>query len=202
LLNSGVMERLVSLAADPSVWAPTSAVAAVAGAGMTALAHFRNPRALVYSMPEVRRFMNCDETLTRGVELQINGIATKNPHILRFTIRARGRKDIPGRAFDSLCPIRFNFQVPILRRIGVWTVPSESPSPAIAIDGTELLLGPSLIHRRQTTTALLLVEGEPRLAPPVNTLCDVKIVRSRLMGRRLAGRSATHPVAGWAPRYS
>jgi hypothetical protein len=40
--------------------------------------------------------MNCDKTLTRGVELRINGIATKNPHILRFAIGARGRRIFHG----------------------------------------------------------------------------------------------------------
>jgi hypothetical protein len=137
-----------------------------------------NPkRRLLYSMPVCTSMLNRQSELPE-LKVIYGAKQLESPHVVNVELASRGRTDIPRNAFDGGKPLRLDVGAPIVECLQVTMTPPDRPEPACAIDGSKLLIGPSLIGRRQTTVFSLLVDGaEPRLSPPEQSLVDVDLRR-------------------------
>lgn len=89
---------------------------------------------------------------TRGVpdlELRHRGAVLDHPYILDIQVVSRGRKDIPRSAFDGDEPIRLDVGARIVTILQITSLPETLISPAVTVSTTKLLIGPSLIGKRQ-----------------------------------------------------
>jgi hypothetical protein len=133
-------------------------------------------RRLLYSMPAATSMLNRQSELTDELKVIYGAKQLESPYVVNIEIASRGRADIPRDAFDGGKPLCLDIGAPIVECLQVTTTPPDRPEPMCAIDGSKLLIGPSLIGRRQTTVFSLLVDGPaPRLSPPVQSLVDVDL---------------------------
>ena len=89
---------------------------------------------------------------------------------------SRGRSDIQREAFDGGEPLCLDVGVPIVECLQIKISPSDRPEPLCKVDGSKLLVGPSLIGRRQTIVFSLLIDGQdPKLNRPPQSLIDVQL---------------------------
>lgn len=160
-------------------WAVVGVAAAVLIGIATIWATLRaaNPtRRLSYSMPVVTPLLNMRRDLPLDVEVRRAGHLLKSPHVVNVELRSTGRRDISREAFDGGKPLCLDVGVPIIECLDVTTTPPDRTEPSWETDGSELLIGPSLIGKRQTTVFSLLVDGQsPYLSKPQQTLIDVDI---------------------------
>lgn len=136
-----------------------------------------NPkRQLIYAMPVVTPLLTMRRDLPQDIEVRRAGYLLKSPHVVNVELRSRGRHDISRAAFDGGKPLCLDVGVPVIECLDVTTDPPDRPELSWEINGSELLIGPSLIGRRQTTVFSLLVDGQfPHLVKPQQTLIDVNI---------------------------
>lgn len=133
-------------------------------------------RRLLYSMPVVTPLLNSRSDLPQDIEVRRAGKVLTTPQVVNIEITGKGRLDIARDAFDGAESLPFNIDVTIVECLKVATVPSNRRDPTWRIEGSTLLIGPSLIGRRQSTIFTLLVDGEsPALAAPPQLLRDVEI---------------------------
>jgi hypothetical protein len=154
------------------------AVAIVFGiAGVWAVLYSGNPkRRLLYSMPVVTPLLNDRPRMPRDVEVRHAGQLLQSPHVVNIELVSRGRSDIQREAFDGGEPLCLDVGVPIVECLQVTTSPSDRPEPLWKHDGSKLLVGPSLIGKRQSTVFSLLVDGpSPKLSRPPRSLIDVDL---------------------------
>jgi hypothetical protein len=136
-----------------------------------------NPkRQLLYAMPVVTPLLNSrPDPLPQQLKVSYGTTELKFPHSVNVELTSRGRRDISRAAFDGE-PLCLDVGAPIVECLDVKTTPTDRPDPSWKIDGSKLLIGPSLIGKRQTTVFSLLVNGpSPRLSPPLQSLTDVDI---------------------------
>lgn len=140
-------------------------------------------RRLLYSMPVVTPLLNERPGMPRDVEVRRAGQLLTFPQVVNVELVSRGQRDIPRDAFDGGEPLCLDVGVPIVECLQVKISPSDRPEPLCKIDGAKLLVGPSLISRRQTMVFSLLVDGpSPKLSRPPQSLIDVDL-RPRDTGR-------------------
>jgi hypothetical protein len=94
------------------------------------------------------------------------------PYIVTVMVVSKGRKDISSASFDGGQPIVANLGVPIIQelRFDAATKSRGVPVPKVVIDGTRVLVGPSMLAKRHTLTFTALVEGEPSLSSEIPIL--------------------------------
>jgi len=154
------------------------AVAIVFGiAGVWAVLRTGNPkRRLFYSMPVATPLLNKRPGMPRDLEVRRAGQLLKFPQVVNIELASKGRSDIQREAFDGGEPLCLDVGVPIVECLQVTTSPSDRPEPSWKHDGSKLLVGPSLIGKRQTTIFSLLIDGpSPELSPPRQSLIDVDL---------------------------
>jgi hypothetical protein len=133
-------------------------------------------RRLLYSMPVVTPLLNERPGMPRDVEVRRAGQLLTFPQVVNVELVSRGQRDIPRDAFDGGEPLCLDVGVPIVECLQVKISPSDRPEPLCKIDGAKLLVGPSLISRRQTMVFSLLVDGpSPKLSRPPQSLIDVDL---------------------------
>ena len=133
-------------------------------------------RRLLYSMPVVTPLLNERPGMPRDVEVRRAGQLLTFPQVVNIELVSRGRRDIPRDAFDGGEPLCLDVGVPIVECLQVKISPTDRPEPLCKIDGAKLLVGPSLISRRQTMVFSLLVDGpSPKLSRPPQSLIDVDL---------------------------
>jgi hypothetical protein len=173
------------LYASATFWTIVSvAVAIVVGiAGVWAALRAGNlGRRLFYSMPVITPLLNQRSRLPQNIEVHRmspdgQSEVLNHPHVVNVQLTSRGRSDIAREAFDGEKPLGFDVGAPIVECLKVVTSPSDRPDPAWEIQGSKLLIKPSLIGRRQTTVFSLLVDGpSPCVNGPQQTLTDVRLV--------------------------
>ena len=161
-------------------WAGAGTVAGLLGtiAVVWVTVRVANPRGrLFYSMPVATSLLNRRPDLSHELKVVYGDKKLDCPHIAQVELTSRGRRDIPREAFDDGNPIRLDVGAPIVECLSSATSPSDRPDPVCAIDGSTLLVGPSLIARRQTTVFTLLVDGpSPQLRNPQQSLIDVRLL--------------------------
>jgi hypothetical protein len=161
-------------------WGPTAGVIATAAstiAIMWVTERIGIPkRRLLYSMPLMTPLLNSRSDLLQDIEVRHAGKALAIPQVVNIEIIGKGRLDIARDAFDGGEPLTFDIGVIIVECLKVSTTPSGRRDPVWSIEGSALLIGPSLIGRRQSTLFTLLVDGEtPVLVAPQQLLRDVEI---------------------------
>lgn len=133
-------------------------------------------RQLLYSIPIVTPMLNAAADMPTDIEVRRGDQVFKSPRLVYFRLSSKGRRDIPRSAFDDGQPIRFDIGTPIVECLKVETWPRDRVDPSMSIDGSTLLIHPSLMGKRQTTVFTLLVDGpEPSLGMPEQTLIDVEL---------------------------
>jgi hypothetical protein len=94
---------------------------------------------------------------------------------------SRGRRDIKRDAFDEGKPVEVNIGVDIRSNIeGIWSSQQHARMVDARVDGTCLLVGPSLINRRQDLRFTVLTAAKPPKLTCTASLIDVSIRRSFL----------------------
>jgi len=136
-----------------------------------------NPkRRLMVAMPVITPLLNRVAAKTGNIEVTRDGKLLSNPRVVELKLYTRGRNDIPRSAFDGGRPVRLDIGTPIIQCLNVTTQPADRTMPEPTVDGTALLIQPTLIGKRQTTTYTLLTDGpRPNLCKPEQTLTDVDI---------------------------
>jgi hypothetical protein len=133
-------------------------------------------RRLMCAMPVITPLLNSAAGVTGTIEVRRDGQLLTNPRVVELKLASRGRNDIPRSAFDGHRPIRLDIGTPIVQCLSVTTQPDDRTMPEPTIDGTALLIQPTLIGKHQTTVYSLLIDGsEPSLSKPEQTLTDVDI---------------------------
>jgi hypothetical protein len=118
-------------------------------------------RRLLYWMPLMAPLVNAPGgTWTGDLEVRHRGKSLDEPYVLKVQLVSRGRKSIPSNSYDNGEPIRLDIGVTVIELLGTVSDPPVLPIPKIALNGTELRIGPSLIGRRQRITFTLLTEGQ------------------------------------------
>ncbi len=161
----------------------------------------RPQRRLLYWMPVSAPLLNAGQdvrgklTVTRGNEI------LSEPQLLEIGLLNQGRLDIPTTAFDREKPLRLDVGEQIVELLDVTTVPANRAVPDVQIDGSTLLIGPSLIPKRETVVFSLLIDGpEPRLTCVAPELIDVDVDERHQDGlhdlvRHLLGRRGVPVVS-------
>lgn len=156
-------------------WAIVGVVVAVVLGIVAAWATFRsaNPRRRLYvyldrSLPVVRTH----EALRNEIEVRHLGRTLSQPYVVTLNVVSRGRKDIPSSSFDANKPIVADLGVPIVRLLEEKsTTPKIAiPVPESSVDGTRILIGPSMLSKQHVLTYTALVEGSPNLATEIPLL--------------------------------
>jgi hypothetical protein len=106
------------------------------------------------------------------LEVRHRGQPLSQPYIVTVMVVSKGRKDISSDSFDGGQPIVANLGVPIIQelRFDAATKSRGVPVPKVVIDGTRVLVGPSMLAKRHTLTFTALVEGEPSLSSEIPIL--------------------------------
>lgn len=160
-------------------WAGASVVAGLVGTVAVIWVTLRvgsSKRCLFYSMPVVTPLLNKRQGMPRDVEVRRAGTLLTFPQVVNIELESRGRSDIQRKAFDGGEPLCLDVGEPIVECLQVTTLPPDRQEPSWTHYGSKLLVGPSLIGKRQTTIFSLLVDGKsPRLAKPQQTLIDVDV---------------------------
>lgn len=121
-------------------------------------------RRLQYGMPVAAPMLTAPDGVRSDLELLHRGVPLTEPHVVELTLASRGRKDIPSDAYDGGTPIRIDVGARIIELLRTTSSPTELVRPRVAIDGTALEIGPSLLGRRQGVSFTVLVEGRPSLS--------------------------------------
>jgi hypothetical protein len=82
-----------------------------------------------------------------------------DPHVISFYIESRSPRDIRSAEFEAARPLTFDMHQPILKLLNCQTGGRSMPEVAVTIDGSLLLIGPSLIQRHQIIRVEFLTEG-------------------------------------------
>jgi hypothetical protein len=161
-------------------WPAAAGVIAVVVMGLAAIwATFRvgnSKRTLIYglisSTPLSEHFPSGND------EIQIiwRGQSLANPYLAEIGLRFLGRSDIDVADWYENRPLIFDVKTPIISLADSFSTPSERPIPKVEIDGSKLLVGPSLIAGRQQLGFRLLVDGKPGLSLDSH-LVNVKLDR-------------------------
>jgi hypothetical protein len=94
-----------------------------------------------------------------SIQVQYKGIVVTNPYVVALRILNRSRTDIRSSDFDQQLPVRIKFGVPVLEVINS---PELEGMPVMA-QGSEVTIGPVLIHSQQEINIEVLVDGSPQV---------------------------------------
>lgn len=132
-------------------------------------------RRLLYGVPVATPLLTTPDGVLRGeLELRHRGELLTEPHVVELKLLSKGRKDIPSTAYDGGAPIRLDVGARIIEILQTSSTPSTLAPPRVAVDGTALAIGPSLLGRHQGISFTLLVEGSPCLTLE-SSLVDVDV---------------------------
>ncbi len=132
-------------------------------------------RRLYYGMPTTAPLLTAPAGVRSDLELRHRGTLLTNPRVLTVQILSRGRKDIPGDAYDDHQPLQLDVGAGIVEVLQITSKPETLPAPQITADGTSLKIGPSLIGKRHEITITVLTDGgEPSLTCQ-SPLIDVQV---------------------------
>lgn len=116
-------------------------------------------RRLLYGLPVVTPVLSVARSGGDDLQITFKDTPLDKPHVVRVHLVGQGRKDIPSTAFDSGNPLHLDINANIVKVLQI-TSNGQQPVPKIAVDGSTLRIGPSLIGKRQRIEITLLVDGE------------------------------------------
>jgi len=145
-----------------TMWAAVTAVLAATAIGVGAWATLRasNPRRrLLYGTTSAARLINASDMVRNTLRVTRAGTVLADPHVLVVEVRNDGRRDVASGAYDAGQPIRLDLGAPVVDVLESESTPAGIQMPTIAVSGTELHLGPSLIAKGQRIRLTVLVDG-------------------------------------------
>lgn len=158
-----------------AVAVPVAILIGVATVWVTWLSPYPKRR-LLYSMPVTTSMLNRQSDVSDELRVIYGTKQLDCPYVVNVQLTGKGRSDIPRDAFDGGKPLCLDVGTPIVECLQVTTTPADRPEPLWTIDSSKLLIGPSLIGKRQVTVFSLLVDGPtPHLSPPEQSLVDVDL---------------------------
>jgi len=109
------------------------------------------------------------------VSVGVDGRPVRNPQIVHLTLWSDGRADIGSASFDGGLPLIFDLGAVIIDRL-----PDAVPSPIRfeVQEPSRLIVRPTLLPRKFETSARVIVDGTPVVAPNY-VLTDVPVVEDR-----------------------
>jgi hypothetical protein len=132
-------------------------------------------RRLFYRMRAIAPLVSAPEGLRGDLELRHRGKLLSNPRALTVELVSRGRKDIANDAYNDGKPLRLDVGAPVVELLQVVSEPATLPPPVVAIDGTSVNIGPSLIGRRHAITITVLTDGGRPSLRCQSPLIDVQV---------------------------
>lgn len=134
----------------------------------------RQPRISLGLVTEGRRSDEVWESALYTIPVRMHGEFRSGRGVALVRIVNRSRHDISSESFDGGFPMELDIGVRIVGgEFRSW--PPDRPAPAIKADGTKLMIGPSLIGKRQEIYIVLVTAGgEPKLAK-CSPLRNVKV---------------------------
>ncbi len=181
---------------NASLWSGVSAIAAVVMIGIGAWATLRatNPRRrLSYEVHSLTPVVPATGPLREHVSVSAGGIILTDPHVFSVELANTGWRDIPSSAFDRGIPIRLDLGAQVISVLETVMQPPHALTPVVAVDGQSLLLGPSLIAKKQSVKISALVNGvDPALSIRTG-LTDVKVESAEVL------HSRERRAENWAP---
>lgn len=146
-------------------------------------------RRLYYGLRAVAPLLSAPAGMRSDLELRRRGKLLEDPYVLTVELVSRGRRDIPNEAYNNGEPLQLDVGSRIVEILQVRSKPETVPVPKIALDGTSLKIGPSLINKRHELTINVLTDGGTHSLTCSSPLIDVQVrPRSdeRLAVRRFA----------------
>lgn len=163
-------------------WAGASVAVAVTGISVAIVLWLRGSprRLLVYNLDADTALLSSDARKRAGSDLQVvlGGQVVDNPHIVSFRIESRSRRDIRPEDFIGAAPLSFDMGTPILKLVHRDTGGEAMPDVLISVDGSKIVVAPSLVKSKQAIRLDLLTDGVVSVTCPRPALADV-IVRER-----------------------
>lgn len=181
------MLNIVTLASGPllasgTFWAGVGvAVAIVAAVVPVILWSLGSPRRLlVYNMDSDTALLSSGARERAGADVRVtvNYQLVNDPHVVVFRLESRSRRDVRPADFVDGRPVKFDMAVPVIRLLDSYTGGESLPEVKLAVEGSHVVVGPSLIKSRQSINLTLLTDGAPTVTCPRPSLTDV-IVRRR-----------------------
>ncbi len=135
-------------------------------------------RLLLYSLESDTALLSSDaRARAAGAQLRmiLGGQELSDPHFVSLQIGSYSRSDIRPGDFTDGRALAFDLATPILKVLACHTGGDKMPEVRIGTDSSRVLVGPSLINRRQMISLDLLADGPVTLTCPRPPLADVKI---------------------------
>ena len=132
-------------------------------------------RRLFYRMQAAAPLMAAPEGARGDLELRHRGKVLDDPRALTIELISRGRKDISNDAYNDDRPIRLDVGAPIVDLLQVASKPEGLPKPKVAIDGTAVNIGPSLISKHHVITITVLTDGGKPALSCESPLIDIDV---------------------------
>jgi hypothetical protein len=130
-----------------------------------------------------RRLVYGLKALPGDLEFDPHGKIPGDRHVVTVELLSRSRRDIPSDAYNDHEPLRLDIGSYILKILQIISKPETLPVPRIAVRGSSLNIGPSLIGKRHDITISVLVDGSEPSLNHISPLIDVEI-RNRSDERR------------------
>jgi hypothetical protein len=154
-------------------------------------------RLLTYALAESTSLLQpAPEFARQDLKVLYRGEVLGEPRILYVRLISRGRQDIERKDFDDGSPLTFDLSARIVAVLGMGIDPSTAAKPELGTDGTKLELWPSLIHKRQTVTIAVLVNGNAPCLTCDGRLANVKI-RAQADDDSLRSKRAMMALMAW-----
>jgi hypothetical protein len=151
-------------------------VALVLGlAGIWAAYHFGEGKTRIYYTFNGVRLRAMGHSQAR-VDIVRDGVKLSDPYLCELTLQVISRRDISAERFSKQRPLAFDLGIPALAVAETQYAPANAPAPAVRLEGSNVLIGPDLIHNDARLKVVLLTDGRPELQPPQRTIEDVAVL--------------------------
>jgi hypothetical protein len=143
-----------------TVWTAIGAVlTGLALVASVALWLFGSPRRmLVHSVSDASLHSQSRPTVAE-LTVSLGRDVLTDPHVISFYVESRSRRDIRSTEFEGGRPLTFDMYQPILKLLRCDTGGRSRPEISVAIDGSQVLIGPNLIQRHQVIRVEFLTDG-------------------------------------------
>lgn len=129
-----------------------------------------------------------------GLQVTLSGTPLSHPNTLRLTIHNQGNRDLSAEHFSGQ-PIEFRTDANIVSILRKSSAPSSRRVPEAEIHGNALHVLPSVLHRKQSITYLLLVDGvDPEVAEFRESLSHSTLTERKDTSNSFGGSASFRPV--------
>lgn len=149
--------------ASATFWTAVGSIGVIAGIVVSFFVRRPPKRLLLYTTPVAASVLTSHATggpMRSELQVIYRRDTLDDPYLVSFDMQLRSRRDIRTADFDQGEPLEFDFGAQI-----VTLLPTSGPfslaRKAIKTDGTKVLIGPTLIHKRLNMRIDILTDGKP-----------------------------------------